>query len=84
MAQMDWYENRDQLNPGMIFNTDNGVIQLDRRTPGDRTRWNVLDWHHSHWIDEGSTIEPGDLMGEPLTEEDLELILSHASVMMAM
>lgn len=67
MAQ-DWYDRRDELREGMIFGTWSGRVKLDRSVPGDATKWYVADWYGDHWSYEDSTIEPGDLMGEPLPE----------------
>jgi hypothetical protein len=61
----DWYENRNQLQEGMVFATcDEGlVVELARRVPGDGTQWYVrtYSWHLGTWISEEYTIEPGDL-----------------------
>lgn len=61
----DWYERRHELEPGMVFQTTDGVVQLHHSVPGDGTKWCVLDWNNG-WGYFGSTIEPGDLQGEPL------------------
>lgn len=59
---IDWYERRDELAAGQIFSTcTGGVVQLDRRVPGDGSKWFVLDWHDG-WAHYDSTIEPGDLV----------------------
>lgn len=59
---IDWYERRHELEPGQIFTTfDGSVVKLDRRVPGDGTKWYVADWM-GHWSYEDSTIEPGDLV----------------------
>lgn len=59
--KIDWYERRDELDPDQIFRTEAGdVVRLDRRVPGDGTRWYVQDWSNG-WTDNDSTIEPGDL-----------------------
>jgi ribonuclease I len=62
-ATTDWYERRDELQPGMIFHTQDGsVVKLDRRVPGDGTDWYVLDFSWSrNWSDEDSRIHPSDL-----------------------
>lgn len=59
--EIDWYERRHELEPGQVFSTADGVIKLDRRVPGDGTKWYVLDWSKG-WSHEDSTIEPGDLI----------------------
>ena len=57
-----WYEHRDELEAGMVFDTVWGVVMLDRRVPGDGTDWYVADrspagqWHY-----EDNRIHPGDL-----------------------
>lgn len=58
----DWYEHRDELMPGQVFDTHEGQrVQLDRRVPGDGTKWYVADWWGTSWAWMDSTIEPGDL-----------------------
>ena len=65
-AGPDWYERRAELEPGQIFlNCDGSLVKLDRRVPGDGTKWYVADWCGDHWSYEDSVIEPGDLRGEP-------------------
>jgi hypothetical protein len=65
----DWYERRDELEPGMVFQSCYGVVRLDRRVPGDASQWYVADWVPStlhpngSWAYYDSTIEPGDLTG---------------------
>lgn len=72
-TEIDWYERRNELEPGMVFNSCWGVVKLDRTVPGDGTRWYVADWRvgysgprcgtvPSGWSYEDSTIEPGDLI----------------------
>jgi hypothetical protein len=60
----DWYENRHLLEPGMVFVDIYGdKVMLDRRVPGDGTKWYVAD-HNSYydsWSYEDSTTEPGEL-----------------------
>jgi len=69
---VDWYERRDELEPGQVFKTIYvGLVQLDRRVAGDGTRWFVLTWiagrpgipgyERGHWSCEDDTIEPCDL-----------------------
>ncbi len=59
---IDWYEHRDRLGQGDVFRTIYGdIVMLDRRVPGDGTRWYVQDWYDDRWICDDSTIEPGDL-----------------------
>ncbi len=59
---IDWYERRDELEPGQIFRMHDGLrVKLDRRVPGDGTKWYVADWLRDHWSYEDDTIEPGDL-----------------------
>lgn len=60
---VDWYERRNELDPGMVFTTCyGGVVKLDYRVPGDGTKWRVLDWYRDHWSAEDGTIEPSDLI----------------------
>jgi hypothetical protein len=58
---IDWYERRNELCPDQVFRTADGVVKLDRRVPGDGTRWYVADWWNG-WSYQDSTIEPGDLI----------------------
>jgi hypothetical protein len=61
--QIDWYERRDELMPDMVFTDYQGHrVMLDRRVPGDGTKWYVADWWNGHWSHEDGTIEPGDLV----------------------
>jgi hypothetical protein len=64
----DWYERRHELEPGMIFRTVDGIVKLDRQVPGDGTKWEVADWCVNHWTYEETTIEPGDLKGQPIED----------------
>lgn len=64
--EIDWYDCRDELTVGMVFLTrDETLVRLDRRVPGDGTRWYVEVWQNGHWSAEDDTIEPGDLEGHP-------------------
>ncbi len=59
---IDWYARRHELKPDMIFSDHEGdLVKLDRRTPGDGTRWNVLSEYDGSWIDDGVSLEPSDL-----------------------
>lgn len=62
-AHPDFYELRHTLQPGQVFRDRDGLlVQLDRRVPGDGTKWFVLDGDEGgRWYDDGTTIEPGDL-----------------------
>ena len=73
MATTDWYERRDELTEGQIFETYDGFrVRLDRRVPGDGSRWYVADWNEGYstdsytvkpgWSYQDGTIEPGDLV----------------------
>lgn len=58
---IDWYERRDELEPEQVFRQHGGdVIKLDRRVPGDGTKWYVADWC-GYWAYYDGTVEPGDL-----------------------
>ena len=59
--EIDWYERRDELKPGMVFRSCWGVVKLDRRVPGDGTQWYVANRSGGSWSYEDGTIEPGDL-----------------------
>lgn len=60
--QIDWYERRSELEPGQEFVTvDGSVVKLDRRVPGDGSKWYVADWWNDSWAYMDNTIEPGDL-----------------------
>lgn len=69
-AITDWYENRHELRPYMIFRTHDGYVMLDGSVPGDATKWRVLDWYEGAWFHEDGTIEPGDLL-ELVGEDEL-------------
>lgn len=59
--RLNWYEHRDELRPEMVFRTTQGeIVKLDRRVPGDGTKWYVADWSNG-WFYEDGTLEPGDL-----------------------
>lgn len=59
---VDWYDRRDELEPGMVFEDIYGdLIMLDRRVPGDGTKWYVADWWGNSWCFMDGTAEPGDL-----------------------
>jgi hypothetical protein len=61
MAQtIDWYERRHELRSGMVFQSHDGVVRLDRSVPGDGTKWYVADWMNG-WAHYDSTVEPSDL-----------------------
>lgn len=78
-AQICWYTRRHELEPGQVFKCMGGVVMLDRRTAGDGTKWNVLDWHDG-WCDFDSEIEPGDLEGEPLSNDKAAIVAVLAAV----
>ena len=63
----DWYARRHELEPGMVFRTNDGIVKLDGRVPGDGTKWVVADWHDG-WAHYGSEIEPGELQGDPIED----------------
>lgn len=61
-----WYENQDRLNIGDVCELDDGtIIKLDRRVPGDGTRWYVATWSGKSFSYEDYTIEPGDIKKGP-------------------
>jgi hypothetical protein len=67
----DWYERRDELDPGMVFNSCYGIVKLDHRKPGDGTDWVVQTWYpgrsdipgyeRGFWCHDEDSIHPGDL-----------------------
>lgn len=65
--QIDWYARQDELDPGMVFDSCWGIVKLDRRVPGDGTRWYAASWSPSSlhpngsWSYDDTTVEPGDL-----------------------
>ncbi len=67
VCEIDWYDHRNELKPGMVFNSCWGIVKLDHRKPGDGTDWVVADWTFSSidscggWAYYESTIHPGDL-----------------------
>jgi hypothetical protein len=63
MTEDYWYDNRHELWPEMIFLCRDGdYVKLDRRVPGDGTKWYVADWTGNSWAYYDNTIEPGDLL----------------------
>lgn len=59
----DWYDRRNELKPGMVFRDYAGdLVKLDRRVPGDGTKWYVADWTGRSWSYCDGTNEPGDLV----------------------
>lgn len=72
MVLIDWYDNRHQLKPGMVFkDQDDDIVVLDRRVPGDGTKWYVgvfSNGSFGYWDD---TVEPGDLKILLASEVDL-------------
>jgi len=59
----DWYERHGELRGDQVFKTyDGSLVKLDRRVPGDGTKWYVADWSYGSWGYYDSTIEPGDLI----------------------
>ena len=59
----DWYDRRDELRPDMVFADYEGcIVKLDRRVPGDGTKWYVADWNGRSWSYCDGTVEPGDLV----------------------
>ena len=59
----DYYELRYTLEPDQEFATHSGdLVRLDRRVPGDGTKWYVAYYVDGHrWSYEDATLEPGDL-----------------------
>ncbi len=63
MSNIDWYERRSELQPGMAFtDIEGGIVLLDRTVPGDGTKWYVADRYNGRWCYEDGTIEPGCLV----------------------
>ncbi|MYM92688.1 hypothetical protein [Duganella vulcania] len=61
-----WYVHKHELEPGMVFRTtDNSLVKLDGRVPGDGTQWYVAEWCGGSWAYMDSKIEPGELIGLP-------------------
>jgi hypothetical protein len=58
-----------ELRPGMVFQTDRGLVKLDRTVSVHGTTWYVGHWHNDRWFYDGWTIEPGELRGKPLRVE---------------
>ena len=69
MADIDWYERRNELQEDQVFRDFEGdLVKLDRRVPGDGTKWYVAVMWGGSWAYMDDTIEPGDLRGEPLED----------------
>lgn len=63
LQPVDWYERMDELEPGQVFRCKDGtIVELDRRVPGDGTKWYVLDCEGARRFCYDTTIEPGDLL----------------------
>lgn len=61
-TEQDWYERRDELEPGQVFIDFQGErVMLDRRVPGDGSAWYVANWWGGSWAYMDTKIEPGDL-----------------------
>lgn len=59
---IDWYERRYELREGQVFlDSEGDKVRLDRRVPGDGTKWYYDYWCVDHWICGYGTLEPGDL-----------------------
>lgn len=61
---LEWYERRNELEQGQTFiDYEGDKIMLDRRVPGDGTRWYAATWntYYSSWSYDDFEIEPGDL-----------------------
>ena len=57
-----WYDNRDKLKSGMMFVLEDGDrVVLDRRVPGDGTRWYAANVVSGKLFFEDYEVEPGDL-----------------------
>lgn len=51
-----------ELECGQVWRRlDGSIVKLDRRVPGDGSKWYVADWWNG-WAYMDSTIEPGDLI----------------------
>ena len=81
----DWYEARDELKGGMIFTlADGDEIMLDRRVPGDGTKW--YHYEVDFTFDEGvilscwdGTVEPSDLVELLANNEHAYLLICIAA-----
>lgn len=63
-----WYIHRHDLESGQVFwASDGSVVKLDRRVPGDGTKWYVAYWCNG-WSYCDNEVEPGDLRGDPLVD----------------
>jgi hypothetical protein len=69
---------RHELEPGQVFRCLGGVVMLESRVAGDGTKWHVLDWHDG-WCTCDSQIEPGDLKGEPLPNDEAVITAAAAA-----
>lgn len=59
---VDFYAERHSLKDGDVFRDFEGdLVKLDRRVPGDGTKWYVAVWTGSSWSYDDNTMEPGDL-----------------------
>lgn len=66
----DWSERRDELKPGMVFKSYNGILddgnevllRLDGPVPGDASKWYVEEFLLGSWIRRTEVIESCDLI----------------------
>lgn len=69
---IDWYDRRDELEPGMTVITHQGEkFRLDHRVPGDGTDWccdvwyegqpGIVGYENGHWSCDEARIHPGDI-----------------------
>lgn len=66
----DWYDHRDELEPGMIvINYQGSRLRLDHRVPGDGTNWVCDVWYSrpdhengGYWCADECHIHPSDII----------------------
>ena len=72
VAENYWYDLRDDLQSDMVFLTNDGVVKLDRRVPGDGTKWYAATWEGS-WAFNDDTVEPGDLLSMQIDDNSVDI-----------
>lgn len=69
MSDPDWYERRNELREDQVFRDFEGdLVKLDRRVPGDGSRWYAAVLCGRSWSYEDYEVEPTDLRDEPIED----------------
>jgi hypothetical protein len=71
--QTDWYDHRDELRPGMVFESCWGIVRLDHRVPGDGSQWSCDVWIEGRPDLPGTIYEKGRFSGDEMKIEPGDL-----------